>query len=924
MAYSERARTLAPAIGATASLLGASLMAALLLDGLAVITAAPASAATIAAPHCNVSWKDAAGGLWSKGANWSTGAPPTATQAACITRALTGPVVLSGAGAARSLTLGGPGGTAELELNGATLTLGAGSTVAPTGALVAIGAGSTVQERHGAVLSNRGDVTVLAEGLQVEGSFTNSPIGTVNVDETGGWQTPGSAGTLTVGTSSSFTNEGMVWVQPYGSIKAPSGPSAVIDNAAGTIFTAGNIAVGTGAAFVEGSGRVIGSVIGNYNRVIVDGGMLDLAGSGTSTFQLQGAARLEGTIAPGQVVATFSSPYLATVGSVTNEGLITTQYANATLTVPAGSTLVNSGIIQAVHGNSLGLAGNVVNSASGSLDVADGTVSLVGRAELVNRGAVSVTGSGSLDVPQGTVFHNAGGTIYNQGTFQVDSGTFIEGAGTVSGIPVHLQDTGALDLAGDGASAFELLGGSIQGNIARDQSVDVGGDVTAPAHFTNYGDLSVKAANLTLAPGGTLTNQGELVSPASTQEFNLYGDLVNAPGAVFNMNGAGGYSGNLYLQRPGATFVNEGTFEMGTAFLDLAALHQTFKNTGTWLVGVNGGGWGSFGLPSGTQATAGYAHIVIDGVVEPLFTDGSSPAELSPPSPPWPTTAKTIVYGFLGGGGGVVNLTCGAQVTGRWYLTCTNPHRPPSQGGDSARAILNVNSATTLDPTAAALTSSEPVAGYGRAFTSHYGQPVTLTATVRQEHGPQPGGEVIFYDSMNNVLGYTLGTAVLGTADLSNVDGVATAKLTTNALGVGLHDIVAFFAGDAHSLASISKDYTQQIAPDATVVRLVAPAASAFGRAATLRAVVLPSLVGPAAPTGDIVFYGQGGSQYLAAVPVTTVRGTAGAVLRTTGLSPATQNLVAIYLGDGSYAESTSPTVNYRGLAPPSLSPTGR
>jgi Bacterial Ig-like domain (group 3) len=370
------------------------------------------------------------------------------------------------------------------------------------------------------------------------------------------------------------------------------------------------------------------------------------------------------------------------------------------------------------------------------------------------------------------------------------------------------------------------------------------------------------------------------------------------------------------LQRPGATFVNQGTFEMGTAFMDLSAPHQTFKNTGTWLVGLNGGTWGSFGLPSGTQATAGYAHIVIDGIVEPLFADGSPPAKLSPPSPTWPPAPTTIIYGFLGGGGEVVNLTCGAQVTGRWYLTCLNPHRPTSQGGDSARAILKVNSATTLDPTAATLTSSEPIAGYGRAFTSHNGQQVTLTATVQPERGPQPTGEVIFYDSMNNVLGYTLGTTVLGTVDLSNVDGVATAKLTTNALGVGLHDIVAFYVGDAHSLAATSKDYTQQIAADATTVRLIAPSASAFGRTATVRAIVLPSLVGPASPTGDVAFYGQGGSQYLGAVPVSTVLGTTGAVLRTTGLAPATQNLVAIYLGDVSYLSSTSPSVNYKGLPP--------
>ncbi len=39
-------------------------------------------------------------------------------------------MVLSGAGTARSITIGGSGGTPELELNGATLSLGGNSEVA--------------------------------------------------------------------------------------------------------------------------------------------------------------------------------------------------------------------------------------------------------------------------------------------------------------------------------------------------------------------------------------------------------------------------------------------------------------------------------------------------------------------------------------------------------------------------------------------------------------------------------------------------------------------------------------------------------------------------------------------------------------------------------------------------------------------------
>ena len=88
------------------------------------------------------------------------------------------------------------------------------------------------------------------------------------------------------------------------------------------------------------------------------------------------------------------------------------------------------------------------------------------------------------------------------------NGTFVEGAGTEVGAPVHLGGEGALDLQGAGASNFEFDGGSIHGNIAKNQSVTVIGDVTAPATFTNFGTLTARSASLMLPPGGTLTNKG--------------------------------------------------------------------------------------------------------------------------------------------------------------------------------------------------------------------------------------------------------------------------------------------------------------------------------------------------------------------------------------------------------------------------------
>jgi hypothetical protein len=806
--------------------------------------------------------------------------------------------------------LGGASAPAELELDGAMLTLRANSEVLGSGAAVVEGRTSTLVVTAPAVLTNHGALTVAYAGLQLEGDLTNAPDGSVNFLGSQGWEEPGNAGALNLVGASTFKNEGDVWLDESGSIQAPYAGTtgAVIDNAGGTIHNAGNIRVDDGGTFIEGNGDVVGSDTGNYYVVQVDGGALVLAGEGRASFQVAGATKISGTIAPNQVLVTISSQSLATVGSLINEGTIATQYAVATLTVPAGATLYNVGTILAVHGNTLNIAGHVDNEAAGNIDAAGGTFALEGSSSLTNHGTISVTGSGNFDAPEvdtsGSTFDNAGGRIVDDGMFQVVNGTFIEGAGTEAGNPVHLSGNGVLDLRGRGASSFEFDGGRIEGDIAKDQSVSMVGPSTlmAPAKFTNFGTLTARSVNIVLPPGGTFTNEGTLNSPPTTQELVLYGNLVNGPGAVFNMNGAGGYGGNLYLLRPGTAFYNRGTLEMAGAFVDLEGVDQTFDNTGTVVFGVVGGGWGGFGLHSGIQATAGGADIILDGVIDPIFNDGTEPA------PPWPSTAKTITYQVMGGSGGsrnVFNVSCDASVGGHWSLSCKEVRRSAAQGGSDGSATLVANSASTLDPTVATLVSSEPIAGYGRAFTSHYGQLVTLTATVRQERGREPTGPVILYD----VTGTSEGINVLGQVQLSNVAGVATAKLTTTSLAVGAHDIVAYYPGDSSSLASTSKDYSQQVAADATEVQLRPVPSLPFGHPALLRAVVMANLIGPRMPTGQVVFLAQGGTQYLGTAPLSTVGRVSEAVLFTTGLAPGTSNITAIYVGDTNYVSSTSATV---------------
>ncbi len=79
---------------------------------------------------------------------------------------------------------------------------------------------------------------------------------------------------------------------------------------------------------------------------------------------------------------------------------------------------------------------------------------------------------------------------------------------------------------------------------------------------------------------------------------------------------------------------------------------------------------------------------------------------------------------------------------------------------------------------------------------------------------------------------------------------------------------------------------------------------------------VTPQGFGAQSPTGDVIFLGQGGGQFLGVVPVSTVRGATQAVLRTTALLPSADNVVAIYLGDNNYVLSTSPSVNHTSSPP--------
>jgi hypothetical protein len=180
------------------------------------------------------------------------------------------------------------------------------------------------------------------------------------------------------------------------------------------------------------------------------------------------------------------------------------------------------------------------------------------------------------------------------------------------------------------------------------------------------------------------------------------------------------------------------------------------------------------------------------------------------------------------------------------------------------------------DTTTTTLTSSATSATYETA--------ITFTATISTTLAT---GTVTFYD----------GTTSLGTGTLSS--GIAT--LSNSTLAVGTHSITAVYAGDSTYSGSTSSAVSIVIDSDltATTTVLASSATSiSYGTSITLTATVSSS-----SATGTVDFYD--GTTVVGSAVLSS--GTASYV--TTTLPIGTDVIKAIYVGDSSYATSTSATV---------------
>ncbi|MGA2699488.1 MAG: Ig-like domain repeat protein [Isosphaeraceae bacterium] len=171
---------------------------------------------------------------------------------------------------------------------------------------------------------------------------------------------------------------------------------------------------------------------------------------------------------------------------------------------------------------------------------------------------------------------------------------------------------------------------------------------------------------------------------------------------------------------------------------------------------------------------------------------------------------------------------------------------------------------------------------------SHFGQPVTFTATVKPAAGSGvPTGSVNFYLD---------GSTMPLTAQLY---GSGQAKISIETLSVGPHTITASYSGDSNFTASATTapltQTVNQAATKTTVASSVNP--SSFGQLVTFTATVSAASPGSGVPTGSVNFYLDGSTTPLDTAPLTA----GSASFTTSTLAVGSHTITASYNGDSNF-----------------------
>jgi len=451
--------------------------------------------------------------------------------------------------------------------------------------------------------------------------------------------------------------------------------------------------------------------------------------------------------------------------------------------------------------------------------------------------------------------------------------------------------------------SFSLSGGTtVSGTTNGSGVATVNLPISGPPRTAT---LSISFAGTSFYDPKTITRSFDVTKNSTsttlaTPTTVVHGQPVSFSAQVAATNGTGTPTGTVQFTVDGDAFGSPVALSGGTA----ATPPTTSLSTGTHTVGAAYSGSSDFFTSSAAPKT----QQVDKAGTTTALTDAPAPT-VSGQAVTFTATVDVVAPGAGSPTGGVQ-----FNVDGQPYGTAV-----PLSGDTATLTISNLSTGNhDIDATYngdddfASSSSATVTHGVNKAdadvvlstsdANAVSGQPVTFTANVAAV-GPgagTPSGTVQFF-----VDGDPMGAPVALSA------GSATSPSTQ--LTAGLHVVTADYSGDAN-FGGANDDLTQVVAQGATTTTISStPNPSVVGQPVTLRATVAAVAPATGTPTGTVLWTIDGGPQVFG-VPLQS-DGTTNAIVLTS-LGAGEHTIVAHYLGDGEFVDSTDEVIQVVNKAP--------
>ncbi len=712
--------------------------------------------------HAQIDWLQVGGGEWSNGANWVGGvAPnaiddharfpagfPNAASAITVTGSQTiGQITMLGTGSTISgdilvvdtsgangiFTFGATGWDIQ---NGITLndhlTVDVGNTF--TGTL----SGIIADGAAGSTLTKIGDGTLILSGVNTYTGLTSVTAGVLNVQNASALGTIAGATTVAAGAQLQLEG-GISIVGEQLSLNGDGGGTGALLNQAGDNEWGGTISLLTASTI----GANAGSNLTLSGAVINGGNLLTIAGAGNTTISgiISGAGGLTKNDAG---TLNLMSDNLYTGATTISGGILNIQDADALGAVGAGTTVADGAQLQlqggityaaeplTINGNGGGTGAllNVSGNNNWTGDITLASASTIGSTAdtLTISGAIdnggnllTVTGAGNSVI--GGILSGAGGlTKTGAGTLTLTGANTYQGATTVSGGVVNVQNATALGDTGTGTTVDDGAQLQIEGNTAVGaEALTLNGNGGGTGALLNVsganswaGDITLASASTIGSTAGTLTlnnidNGGFLLTFAGAGNSVVDGIISGAGGltkndaGILTLTGVNTYqglttvSGGILNIQNAAALGAIGTGTVVDAGAQLQLQGGIVYNAEPLTLNGDGGGTGALLNVSGANSWTG------DITLASASTIGS--------------TAGTLTLANIDNGGNLLTITgagnsvIGGVLSGAGGLTKTGagtltPTGANTYGGITtiSAGIVNIQNATALGTTAGGTT----------------------------------------------------------------------------------------------------------------------------------------------------------------------------------------------------------------------------